>query len=72
LREQLLITQDICFVTSERLVEEMKEDGMKASYLPSLDHMKDLIVANKDSKTLVVTLGAGAISKKMRLLIKEL
>ena len=59
-------------VTSERLVQEMKEDGMKASYLPSLDHMKDLILANKDSKTLIVTLGAGAISKKMRLLIKEL
>jgi UDP-N-acetylmuramate--alanine ligase len=59
-------------ITSERLVQEMKEDGMKSHYLPSLDQMKELVGTHQNSKTLIVTLGAGAISKKMRLIIKEL
>ncbi len=59
-------------ITSEKLVQEMKEEGRNSKFLPSLDGMKELVIGNNDKKTILVTLGAGAISKKMRAIIKEL
>lgn len=59
-------------ITSERLVQEMKEEGKLAKFLPSLDEMKGLVLSQKNNKTILVTLGAGAISKKMRAIIKEI
>ncbi len=59
-------------ISSDKLVQEINKNGIKASYLESLDLMKDLVINHKNHKTLLVTLGAGAISKKMRAIIKEL
>lgn len=56
-------------ITSERLVEEMKAKGIRASFLPQLDGMKSLMI---EGKGIFLTLGAGAISKKARELVKEL
>lgn len=59
-------------ITSEKLIQEMKEEGVNAHFLSKLEDMKNLIQANRNQKALLVTLGAGAISKKMRMIIKEL
>ena len=59
-------------ITSEALVEEMKSKGMKVQYIPSLDVMKSLLHERKDKDYLFVTLGAGAISKKIRDLVKAI
>jgi UDP-N-acetylmuramate--alanine ligase len=59
-------------ITSLKLVEEMRAKGINAQYLPGLDGMRELIEQRKDKKCLFVTLGAGAISKKIREFVKEL
>lgn len=59
-------------ITSEALVEAMKKSGKPVHFLPSLDGMKDLIEKRKNSGTVFVTLGAGAISKKVREMVKSL
>jgi UDP-N-acetylmuramate--alanine ligase len=59
-------------ITSEALVLEMQKKGINVFFLPSLHSMKELLVAREDKNYLFVTLGAGAISKKIRELIKTL
>ncbi len=59
-------------VTSEALVAEMNKKGIKATYIPSLDDMKDLLQKRKNTSCVFVTLGAGAISKKIREYVKLL
>lgn len=59
-------------ITSEALVEEMKKRGKKVYYLSSLDEMKGLLRSKKDKSTVFVTLGAGAISKKVREMVQSL
>ncbi len=59
-------------ITSEALVNAMKGKGKKAILLPSLDHMKEIIDSKKESSCVLVTLGAGAISKKIKEIIKNL
>lgn len=53
-------------ITSEALVAEMKQKGKAASYISSLDEMSSLIAERKNKDVIFVTLGAGAISKKIR------
>jgi len=53
-------------ITSEALVAEMKQKGKVASYISSLDEMSSLIAERKNKDVIFVTLGAGAISKKIR------
>ena len=53
-------------ITSEALVSEMKTKGKIASYISSLDEMSSLIAERKNKDVIFVTLGAGAISKKIR------
>lgn len=53
-------------ITSEALVSEMKQKGKIASYISSLDEMSSLIAERKNKDVIFVTLGAGAISKKIR------
>lgn len=62
----------IAGISSEKLVEEMKARGMKASFITKLDDMKDLLEKRKSSEGIFLTLGAGAISKKARELVKAL
>lgn len=56
-------------ITSEALVSEMKQKGKIASYISSLDEMSSLIAERKSKDVIFVTLGAGAISKKIREII---
>jgi UDP-N-acetylmuramate--alanine ligase len=59
-------------ITSDAMVLEMKAKGMNVTLLNSLDEMKGLIQARKDKSCVFVTLGAGAISKKIREIVKAL
>lgn len=59
-------------VTSEALVQEMKKKGHNVTYISSLDEMKNLLNERKDKSCVFVTLGAGAISKKIREYVKQL
>lgn len=59
-------------ITSEAMVSEMKAKGKNVSLLPALDGMMDILQAKKDTSCVFVTLGAGAISKKIKELVKSL
>lgn len=59
-------------ITSEALVTAMKKSGKNVHFLPSLDGMKELLEKKKNNGTVFVTLGAGAISKKVREMVKSL
>jgi UDP-N-acetylmuramate--alanine ligase len=64
--------QSIPGITTEALVSEMKALGKNVHFLSSLDEMKPLLNDRKDKNYLFVTLGAGAISKKIREMVKSL
>lgn len=59
-------------ITSEALAKEMKLKGKNVHFLSSLEGMKNIINERKDKNYLFLTLGAGAISKKIRELIKTI
>jgi UDP-N-acetylmuramate--alanine ligase len=59
-------------ITSEALVAAMRARGKNAHFLPALDGMKGLLAELRNQDTVFVTLGAGAISKKIRELVKTL
>jgi UDP-N-acetylmuramate--alanine ligase len=59
-------------VNSESLVSEMKARGINATFISSLDEIKDLVAARENKSHIFLTLGAGAISKKIRELILTL
>lgn len=59
-------------ITAEALVDEMKRKGKNVKFLPSLDEMKRLLEERKSKEMVFVTLGAGAISKKIREIVKGL
>lgn len=53
-------------ITSELLVESMRERGYNAHFISSLEVMKELINERRKDNRIFLTLGAGAISKKVR------
>lgn len=59
-------------ITSEKLVEAMRAQGVNATFLPRLDNIESLISERKQSEGIFLTLGAGAISRKARELVKSL
>lgn len=59
-------------ITSDAMVKEMNANGKNVKFLSSLDGMKELIRDRKNSDCVFVTLGAGAISKKIREIVKSL
>lgn len=59
-------------ITSEALILEMKSKGKNVHFLSGLDGMKKLIEDRKNKEMVFVTLGAGAISKKIREIVKSL
>jgi UDP-N-acetylmuramate--alanine ligase len=59
-------------ITSENLVQEMKKKGMKVQFLPSLQGMEALIRERQTKSGIFLTLGAGAISKKVREIVNSL
>ncbi len=59
-------------ITTENLINEMKARGMNVTFLPSLDGMKDLVRERSGQKRIFLTLGAGAISKKIQTILREL
>ena len=59
-------------INAENLVRDMKSKGKNAVFLNSLNEMKGLINERKDQDCVFVTLGAGAISKKIREILKDL
>ncbi len=62
----------IAGITSEKLVAEMQARGIKASFISRLDDMKEILGEKKSHDGIFLTLGAGAISKKARELVKGL
>lgn len=64
--------QPISGVTSEALVTEMKKKGLNVNYLPSLDGMKAILDNHRHRECVFLTLGAGAISKKIRDMVKSI
>lgn len=62
----------IAGITSEAMVLEMQAKGKNVTFLNSLDGMKVLLEERKNKDCVFVTLGAGAISKKIRELVKAL
>jgi UDP-N-acetylmuramate--alanine ligase len=59
-------------ITAEALVKEMNHRGLNVHYLPDLNNMKSILEEKKNGNSLFVTLGAGAISKKIREMVKFL
>ncbi len=59
-------------ITSEKLVTEMQARGIKAKFISRLDDMKEILIEKKSHDGIFLTLGAGAISKKARELVKSL
>ncbi len=59
-------------VTSLDLVNAMKKNGKNVTYLSSLDEMERVLKEKQNSSYVFLTLGAGAISKKVRELVKKL
>lgn len=59
-------------ITSESLVASMKAKDKNVTYLSGLDEMKKLLTEKKDKGYLFLTLGAGAISKKIREMVVDL
>jgi UDP-N-acetylmuramate--alanine ligase len=59
-------------ITSEKLVGDMKKNGFPAHFLSDLNGMKEILQRKKNDKTIFLTLGAGAISKKIREMVKSL
>lgn len=59
-------------ITSEALVADMQAKGMKVTFLKSLEDMQGLMRERQMQGCIFLTLGAGAISKKVRELVKGL
>jgi UDP-N-acetylmuramate--alanine ligase len=59
-------------ISSENLVDEMRKRNINVSFLPALEGMKDLVLERKNQELVFVTLGAGAISKRIRDIVKTL
>lgn len=59
-------------ISAEKFAQELAKNKKKASYLSSLDQMKDVVQERSNQDIILLTLGAGAISKKIKLIIKEL
>ena len=59
-------------ITSEALVDAMRKKGKNVHFISSLEEMKTLLDERKNKETVFVTLGAGAISKKVREMVKGL
>ena len=59
-------------ISSENLVSEMQKKGMRVKFLPSLQEMDGLLRERQSQSGIFLTLGAGAISKKIRELVGAL
>jgi UDP-N-acetylmuramate--alanine ligase len=64
--------KSISGITTENLIQEMNSRGINAKFISSLDEMRLLLETRKNTKSIFLTLGAGAISKKIRELVKTL
>lgn len=59
-------------ITAEKLVLAIKEKSANTHYLSNLDLMSGLIRERQSKEMVFLTLGAGSISKKIKLIVKEL
>jgi UDP-N-acetylmuramate--alanine ligase len=59
-------------INMEKLIEAMKLNGKKVTAIPNLDNMRELIEKRKSQDMVFLTLGAGSISKKIKLIVSEL
>jgi UDP-N-acetylmuramate--alanine ligase len=64
--------QPIDGISSENLVKEMQKKGMKAHLLGHLSEMQIPLRKHKNEDCILLTLGAGAISKAIREMVKDL
>ncbi len=58
--------EPIQYIDSEILVKNINEKYSNAFFIKSLDDMKSILDENKNNNALIVTLGAGPISKTIR------
>ena len=63
--------EPIQYIDSEILVKNINEKFSNASFIESLDSMSEIIKTHMNTNSVLVTLGAGPISKKMRNLLSE-
>lgn len=61
----------IDYIDSEIMVKNINERGIHANYLEKLEQLKDIFSENKNNNTVVLTLGAGPISRVARQIINE-
>lgn len=59
-------------ISAEELVKAMKASGKNAHFIQSLDEMKTILGERQLKEGIFLTLGAGAISKKIKEIIKAL
>lgn len=59
-------------ITSEAMVQEMKDHGKNVTFISSLSEMERLLKERRGREGIFLTLGAGAISKRIREYVKEL
>lgn len=64
--------QPIEGICSDKMVEEMKLKGMNVHCLNHLSEMKAPLDKYKNTEAIFLTLGAGAISKSIRAMVKDL
>lgn len=62
----------IDYIDSEILVKNINERGISANYLKKVELLKDIFSENKSDNTVVLTLGAGPISRIARQYIDEI
>jgi UDP-N-acetylmuramate--alanine ligase len=59
-------------INSEKLAQELSKKHSKVKHLPNLDQMKQIILDRKKEDMIVLTMGAGSISKKIKSVISSL
>ena len=59
------------YIDSEVMVKNIGDNSIKAYYIDSLEKMSDIFLDNLSQNTIVLTLGAGPISRIARRIVDE-
>ncbi len=59
-------------ITGERLAEDIHARNGHTQFMPNLDGIKELIASRRSREMVLLTLGAGSISKKAKAIVREL
>lgn len=64
--------QPIKGIDAETLVAAMRKNHLKVSYLPDLDALEELVKDRKEKNMVFLTLGAGSISRRAKVMASKL